>query len=307
MKTPLALVTGFLGSGKTTLLERHWNEHRTERFLYLVNDFSPQDVDGHRLLSLGARARSISGGSIFCRCRITELLGVLKDLDSEAGGEPGFDGILIEASGIADPGSADRVLAESGFRSRFPLVSVTTIVDPAPFLKMVDSVPCIQKQVECADRVLLNKCDLYPEALLARASERIAQLTPTATIRRCTFSDADGPLFPESRLSRLAETPGSGPNQAFETIIVRAGRGVDLNRIERFVVRRRFDILRMKGCCEVDGIVRSMDLGPADIEIHLGPAPSCGDVGLSWIVRAGAAEGIAEELRTEIGAILTRD
>ncbi|MEJ5171442.1 MAG: GTP-binding protein, partial [Fimbriimonadales bacterium] len=106
---PLVLVCGFLGSGKTTVL-RHWA--RTEanrRLVFVVNEFSSRDVDS---VLLGQDAKDVvplPGGSIFCRCLAADFHRTMTALASG-----GWDAIVAEASGIADPSSTRTLLAETG-------------------------------------------------------------------------------------------------------------------------------------------------------------------------------------------------
>ena len=65
---PIRLVTGFLGSGKTTLLKNLIRQNQSRRLAFLVNEFSPTDIDGSLIANLTPDYLSIPGGSIFCRC-----------------------------------------------------------------------------------------------------------------------------------------------------------------------------------------------------------------------------------------------
>ena len=98
---PICLVTGFLGAGKTTFLKNHIRRTADRRFVYIVNDFSAIDVDGRLIGELDADVISVAGGSIFCRCVVTDFIKTLKSVQMEY---DGIEGVIIEASGIASPG-----------------------------------------------------------------------------------------------------------------------------------------------------------------------------------------------------------
>ena len=66
-KIPVCFVTGFLGSGKTTFIEKLVDEYSSKKIVYLVNEFSPKDVDGERLKLNDNELVKIPGGSIFCK------------------------------------------------------------------------------------------------------------------------------------------------------------------------------------------------------------------------------------------------
>ena len=101
--TALSLVTGFLGSGKTTYLRRLVNQYRDRRLVFLVNEFSPVDIDGPLLGSVEDDVLSLPGGSIFCTCLVTEFISTLKSIPERFGREAPVEGVIIEASGIANP------------------------------------------------------------------------------------------------------------------------------------------------------------------------------------------------------------
>ncbi len=196
MKIPLCLVTGFLGSGKTTLLRRIIATHRQRRLVYLVNDFSPRDVDGALLATDDADVVSIPGGSIFCRCLVVGFLGNLKRIpeDFSAPDAP-VAGVVIEASGIADPRVVETMLAETRMNERYRLATIVTVVDPKSFYKLLHTLPNIRAQVESADHVIVNKADLCTEAELARTEAQVRKIKPAARVERASHCAVELDLF----------------------------------------------------------------------------------------------------------------
>ena len=157
---PLALVTGFLGSGKTTFLRRAIARHRERRIVCLVNEFSPHDVDGARLRAETDAVCTIPGGSIFCRCLAGEFIAVLQSLPQRFGAAAPVEGVVVEASGIADPRVMPKLLQETRLDKTYRLASISAVVDPKSFLKLLHTLPAILSQVEAAGLVLVNKTDL---------------------------------------------------------------------------------------------------------------------------------------------------
>jgi len=101
---PIGLVAGFLGSGKTTLLARWAERHRGRKLVYLVNDLGTVNVDTAWLEQHHERVASIPGGSIFCRCLVTEFLARLREvIERHDTPESPVEGVVIEASGMANP------------------------------------------------------------------------------------------------------------------------------------------------------------------------------------------------------------
>lgn len=101
---PICLVTGFLGTGKTTFLKKIVEQNRDRKIVYLINEFSAHDVDGAIVSAENPDVVSIPGGSIFCHCLVTRFIGQLRKITEERGG---FDGVVIEASGMANPKQGD--------------------------------------------------------------------------------------------------------------------------------------------------------------------------------------------------------
>lgn len=185
---PICLVTGFLGSGKTTVLARLTARLAGRRVVYLVNEFAASDVDGQRLAATGAHVVAVPGGSIFCTCLVEEFVRRLREV--AAGDEP-VDGLVVEASGIADPRVVRRLLDETGLGAQYRLARVVAVCDPGTFGKLLLTLPNLRSQIEAADLALLNKVDLHDEATLAAVEHELAAIHPGLNIARCTMGDAD--------------------------------------------------------------------------------------------------------------------
>ena len=192
---PIWLVVGFLGAGKTTLLRKLVHATQGRRLVYVVNEFSAVDVDAGLIEREGGVAIGIPGGSIFCRCLISEFVGVLRRI---ADGIPERDGsifqpegVVIEASGMADPRSMRRLLAESGLDALFHVAGVTAVVDPGTLMKLLLVLPNIRGQIETADLILLNKSDLHAHETIEKVLKKIQCINPYATVIRCTQGAVD--------------------------------------------------------------------------------------------------------------------
>jgi len=185
---PLSLVTGFLGGGKTTLLQRLIERNQGRRLAYIVNEFAEADVDG-QLLELGEdQVVSIPGGSIFCRCLSGEFLRILQALPSRfEDPERPLEGVVIEASGIADPKVTVKMLEETRLDGVYELRTVVSVIDPGTFLKLIHTLPNVISQVEACDVALVNKTDLHDEAALRRVEQEIERINPRAKIVRSTY------------------------------------------------------------------------------------------------------------------------
>ena len=202
---PLVLTTGFLGSGKTTLLRRIAEQEKGLKLVFLVNEFSQHDVDAKLLDAEGLKAVSVAGGSIFCRCRVTDFIRQLEAIPELFGTpEAPVAAVVVEASGIADPMVVQQMLAETRLDRIYRLCTVVTVVDPKSFLKLVHTLPNILTQVRAADRVILNKVDLCTPAEVRATRAEIERIRPGARVLETSFCEADLDLFGALRERSLA-------------------------------------------------------------------------------------------------------
>ena len=184
---PLTLVTGFLGSGKTTLLQHLARRNRDRKIVWLVNEFSARDMDAARLADATSDIVSIAGGSIFCRCKAAEFLDQLGSLPGRFAPEA----VVIEASGMADPVVAGKMLRESRLDRLYEIAAIIAVVDPGSFLKLLHTLPNIRAQIEAATLVLLNKTDLHPPDRVEEAEAAVRALNPSAPVVRTQYCAAD--------------------------------------------------------------------------------------------------------------------
>lgn len=293
---PLTLVTGFLGSGKTTLLEHLAMRHRDRRVVWLVNEFSARDMDTARLSGKAADVVGIAGGSIFCRCKATEFLGVLRGLPERFSPEA----VVIEASGMADPLVAGKVLVESGLDRVYEMGAVVAVVDPGSFLKLLHTLPNIRTQIEAATLVAVNKIDLYPASDIERAEAAIRAINPAARITRTRYAAIDADLFatPGVHMTWRGEwAPCVDPN--FVKFEIPLTGELDLDWLREGVETLCGEIYRLKGVTWSGGRCYRLDYSASgwqcmEVADELSPA-------LVLIAR-GAGEEPARELVRRIAA-----
>jgi len=185
---PLALLAGFLGAGKTTFLTAYARRAAGRRLVFLVNEFAQTDVDTPLLSGCGEDVIGISGGSIFCRCKVTDFI---RELGGLAQRFPHAEGVVVEASGMADPSAARSLLDESGLDRAFRLTGTVTLVDPGTLPKVLDTLPAAERQVAAADVVVVSKSDVHAETAVAACEALVRGINPTARLLRAVRGACD--------------------------------------------------------------------------------------------------------------------
>ena len=181
--TPVTVITGFLGSGKTTLLNRILSEMHGERLAVIENEFGAVGVDAEFLVTGGNETIiQLANGCLCCSVR-GDLAKSLQALgESASSGGFVFDRVLIETTGIADPGPIIQTfLAETAILTKFHLDGVVTLVDCVHALAQIEQ-PENKAQVAYADRLLLTKCDLAAPRQSDAVSERLTAMNPRAEL-----------------------------------------------------------------------------------------------------------------------------
>jgi G3E family GTPase len=185
-KTPVTVLTGYLGAGKTTLLNRILSEDHGKRYAVIVNEFGEVGIDNDLIVGADEEVFEMNNGCVCCTVR-GDLIRVLSGLMKRKGG---FDAIIVETTGLADPGPvAQTFFVDEDVKAKTRLDSVTTVVDAKHLpLRLKDSREAAE-QIAFADQIILNKTDLVSERELADVESAIRKLNPLAPIHRAQRSN----------------------------------------------------------------------------------------------------------------------
>jgi G3E family GTPase len=316
-RIPVTVVTGFLGAGKTTLLRRFLASPQGAGTAVVVNEFGAVGIDDALIRSSADETLLLGNGCICCVTR-TDLQMALRRLvfDRERGTVPPFGRVVIETSGLADPGpilqtfSTDRALG-----GVFHIDVVLAVVDSANGEAILAAAEG-RKQVILADRLVISKSDLAGEAAVASLAHHLQKLNPHAAIDIAVSGalDPDRIIAPATSercgfIAEAAHSDGIGSftiepaepvewptfSRAMETLM--ALRGADLLRVK--------GILSVRGCCGPVVVQYVQHLAHPPVELASWPDENRNSR-LVFITR-GIEEGHVRDLFAAIFALAQRE
>ena len=187
VRSPVTVLTGFLGSGKTTLLNRALRDPTLARTAVVINEFGEVGLD-HALATSSDDTIIVLENGCLCCTVFGDLVGTLNRLyHAREAGEIAFDHVVIETSGLADPGPVlQAFLSEPTLEGLYRIGAVVATVDAINGPGTLDEHEESVRQVALADHILVTKLDLVPEgeraAVTAGLKTRLRTLNPAADI-----------------------------------------------------------------------------------------------------------------------------
>ena len=186
---PSTILTGFLGAGKTTLLKRILEEQHGLRIAVIENEFGQENIDNEILVQdSNEHIVEMNNGCICCTVR-GDLIVALSELARKRdAGELRFDRVVIETTGLANPGPvAQTFFMDEEVSTHYMLDAIITVVDARHAMTQLDDYEEAQRQVGFADKILLSKTDLVSAEQLAALTPRLRRINPRASIAISDF------------------------------------------------------------------------------------------------------------------------
>jgi G3E family GTPase len=188
---PATILTGFLGSGKTTLLKRVLSEAHGQKIAVIENEFGEENIDNDILVSeTKEQIVQMSNGCICCTIR-EDLRSALQLLAAKKRkGLLDFDRVVIETTGLADPGPvAQTFFMDDEIAESYLLDSILTLVDAKHADGQLDQRQEARRQVGFADQIFISKTDLVAPDQVDALAHRLKHMNPRAPQRKVHFGE----------------------------------------------------------------------------------------------------------------------
>jgi G3E family GTPase len=188
---PATILTGFLGSGKTTLLKRVLTESHGQKIAVIENEFGEENIDNDILvMESKEQVIQMSNGCVCCTIR-EDLRSTLADLaEKRRKGELDFERVVIETTGLADPGPvAQTFFMDDEIADSYLLDSILTLVDAKHADGQLDTRQEARRQVGFADQIFISKTDLVDEDTVNALVHRLKHMNPRAPQQKVHFGE----------------------------------------------------------------------------------------------------------------------
>ena len=244
----LTILGGFLGAGKSTWARHQLHEGRFSRHHLIVNEAAGTPVDN--LLLGGAARLSVLAGGCACCEGLPALISLLRNICDENTGAAGrqIEGILLETSGLADPGAIARAISEDPVLARrLRITSTLVLIDALHGYAQLSSEPLARAQVEAADQLILTKALSAKPGVAGDLLATLRVLNPAAAISGAELGLLVDLPIPGTALA-LPDLGSAAPIRPWRLDVGREGAWVALSTwLSALLAARGEDVVRVKG------------------------------------------------------------
>ncbi|ANY08102.1 CobW family GTP-binding protein [Pseudonocardia sp. HH130630-07] len=254
-KIPVVVLAGFLGAGKTTLLNHLLATAGDARIGVVVNDFGSVGIDAMRIAGQAGEVVGLGNGCLCCEIGEGGVAGVLESLTRR---RDEIDVIVIEASGIAEPGTLVQLVLDALGRD-LGFGGLVEVVDAAELAATRLRHPQLDRHIGLADLVVLNKIDRVDPGTLWRARRLCREANPRAPIVPVRDGAIDPALLfdieivPGRQLMLGEQVREAGEEHAahlhagYQSVTFRCDEPLDAGRLQDLLDARPSGLYRIKG------------------------------------------------------------
>jgi G3E family GTPase len=257
------ILTGFVGAGKTTLLNHLLTNEplASANPALIINEFGKIGVDGALVKKQGLTRYDINKGSIFCICTKTDFLKALTKIADS--GE--HQTLLIEATGIAETVDIESFLDAPKLKDIYRVKANLCLVDAANFTRVAAFLKPAKTQVQYADALIVNKCDLISDTERNTLGQVLESLNPTAARVETEHGKVDSDFLKDIQHKTHEDKTLEQPPDDIIAVSISSEQPYDRDAFYKTLDELKGHLLRLKGNINFGDGARFVELAGTEI------------------------------------------